>query len=1058
MKLTLFLFSVVGLLTVNATAYSQLTKLNLNLKNASAKEALSAIEKQTDYSFMYDDRKVDVNYRKTINLKDVEIDEALNSIFKGKNIKYNIVDNHIILSKGGVLQDNKRFVTIKGKVTDENGNTLPGVSIIVKNTTIGRTTDQDGLFELNVPAESKTLICSFIGMKREEISIEGKQFLNIVLKEEAVSLQEVVAIGYGTMEKRELTSSVTSVKSKDLIAGVSSSPLGAIQGKVTGLSIVNKNGADPNTGISIQLRGANSIKASQGPLVVVDGVPGGDINTIAREDIESIDVLKDASAAAIYGTRASGGVILVTTKKAKAGPAVVTYSGELSTEVVRRKAEVLSAEEYLQYERGDDYGHRTDWFDEVTRDNPFTQRHVITASGGSKNARVYASLYHKDAKGLAIGADREETGARINFDLFALDNRLTISGHTNFTNIKASFSDNNIFKMALKLNPTESPYDETHPTGLNVMTGGWEYYNPVAHINLRKNQSEWDKLQGDVTLKYKLTNDLEASFTGAIKKSTEHPYYWQSRYHKGSIDSSIRGSATQKYKTSNSKSVDFLLRYQKEIGAHRIKAFVGHSYQKFNGEGFEATNKDFPVDGVEGHDLGSGTYLSEGRAKLSSYKNPTQKLSAFLGRVNYSWNDKYLFSGSLRYEGSSKFLKDNRWGLFPAVSAGWRISEESFMRDISWIDDLKIRGGYGKTGNEGFKAGTGTRMYKADQWWLVNGTWIKTYGLDHNTNPDLQWETKTEINFGVDFEILDGKLSGKFDVYKRTSDNLIYEISVSQPPAIHDKTVMNVGSLENKGFEAELTWNAVQTKDFTYSTTLLASHNVNTLKSLWGSQTFWNRKGFPAPGNPGHSVRLAPGERIGRFHIWKHAGFTEEGNWKLYDKEGNAFDVTQQQKTQDDRQFVGNGIPKLRLSWQNSFSYKNLDLSLYFRSWLFYDVFNMIDMYYGLHNVQEQNVLKSAYGRNAHITGDKELCDYWLEDGSFLKLSALTLGYTFPKNTFGKKISNARIYFTAKDLFTLTGYSGLDPEVNINGLEPGFEEINVYPKTSSFTLGVQVQF
>ncbi|MCL3782245.1 SusC/RagA family TonB-linked outer membrane protein [Prolixibacteraceae bacterium JC049] len=1057
MKLTIALIIFVGMMGVQASAFSQSAKLDLNLKNTSVREILKKIEDQTKFSFMFDNSKIDVDYKQSLSLKDCTVNEILDQVFEGRNINYQIIDKHIILMRSKIINQNGT-VKITGQVMDEDGVTLPGVSVMIKGTTIGITTDVEGKFTLNIPQDAKTLVFSFVGMKSKEVAIEGQTSFNITLETESIGLEEVVAVGYGTMEKRVLTSSITSIKDKDLIQGVSSSPLAAIQGKVTGLSVISTNGTDPNSPISVQLRGVNSIHASQGPLIVIDGVPGGDINTIAREDIQSIDVLKDASAGAIYGTRASGGVILVTTKKAKAGPARISYTGEFSTETIRKKAEVLSPEEFVANKRGTDFGHKTNWFNEVTRDLPLTQRHVVTVSGGSKAVKVYASAYHKDAKGIAIGSSRKETGGRINFDFRALDDKLNIIGHANYTNIDADVTSNGIFNMALKLNPTQTPYDKNHVTGLNIWKGGYEYYNPVADIRLREDKKKYERLLADITFKYQLTNDLSVSMMAATNQNSSNPTYWRSRYHKSSQDDGVRGHAKHSYSRNTSSTLDWLINYNKEFGEHRIKAVAGHSYQVFDGQGFHASNTDFPVDGIKGWDLNSGTYLSEGRAGMGSYKNPTEKLAAFFGRVNYSWQDKYLFSGSLRYEGSSKFAKGNRWGLFPAVSVGWRLSEETFMQDISFISDLKLRAGYGKTGNEGFGSGVGTRMYKSDTWWLVNGVWMKTYGLAHNPNPQLQWETKTEVNIGVDFSLFKGKLTGKIDAYRRTSDNLIYSISVSQPPAIHDKTTMNVGSLENKGIEGELTWNAVDKGDFNYSTTVKLSHNKNTLKSLWGNQTYWDRKGFPAPGSPGSAVRLSPGEQIGKFYIWKFAGFTKEGNWMLYDKDGKAFDVTKRAKTNDDKRHMGNAIPKLRMAWENSFSYKNFDMSLYFRGWFFYDVYNMTNMYYGLANVKGQNVLRDAYHKNKHIKGEKELTDYWIEKGDFLKLDAVTLGYTLPKGLLGKHIRNARFYLTAKDIFTLTGYSGLDPQININGLEPGFEELNVYPKTTSFTFGVQVQF
>nr|WKN38785.1 SusC/RagA family TonB-linked outer membrane protein [Tunicatimonas sp. TK19036] len=961
-----------------------------------------------------------------------------------------LLTRHVI-AKLGIEQ------IVRGTVSARSDNSpLPGVNVLVKGTTFGTVTDLDGNYNINVPNDDDTLIFSFIGYTAQEVPIRGRSMVDVALTEDIQSLEEVVVVGYGTMEKREVTSSVTSLKSRDLISGAVS-PLVAVQGKVPGLNVLSTNGTDPNAGVSLQLRGVNSVLASQGPLIVIDGVPGGNINSVNRDDIESIDVLRDASAAAIYGTRASGGVILITTKNAKPGPATVSYTGEFFTETIRRRAETLSPEKFVEVGLGEDLGHRTDWYDEVTRDLPFSQRHVINVSGGSESARIYATVFTRRAEGIAIGSNRNEVGGRLNTDFQVLDGRGEISSNISYTNIDADFTSNGIFNMGLRLNPTETPYDPTDVTGYNVWTGGWDYYNPVADINLRTDENQYKNLLANISFRANITDHLSSSVMLAIKNDTEHPVFWRSSQHKTSREEGIDGYASQEYKRWEDKTFQWLVSYERDFGAHSINAVGGYNFQQFDGQGFSANNSNFAVDGLRANDMGAGTFLADGRAGMGSWKNPRVRLIAFFGRANYSFKDRYLLSASLRHEGSSKFAVGNKWGSFPAVSVGWRLSEESFMQNIAFLDDLKLRAGYGVTGNEGFSSSVATRMYGSDTWWLSDGEWFRTYGLSHNQNVGLQWETKEEYNFGLDFSILDNKLTGRVDVYQRDVNDLIYDISVAQPPAIHDKTTMNVGNLRNKGVEAELSWNAISRPNLSYNSSLIMSHNKSTLVTLWGSQTWWDRKDFPAPGSPGSAVRLYPGEDIGRFFIWKFAGFTEDGNWMLYDQEGNAFDVTQQSKSIEDKAFVGNAIPKVILSWNHSLTWKNFDLTMYMRGWFGHDVFNMINMYYSLPNVSGQNVLARAYEEHKDITGEKELSDYWLERGDFVKIDVLSLGYTFNTQSLDF-INNLRVYATGRDLFTFTNYSGLDPEVDINGLEPGFEALDVYPKTRTFMLGVKANF
>jgi len=944
---------------------------------------------------------------------------------------------------------------ITGTVKDSKGEALSGATITLKGSRIKTQTDVNGNFELSdVPAGS-TLTVTMIGFLNQDVPVTGNS-VNVVSSEDAQGLDEVGVVGYGSLDKKELTSAVTTIKPKDFVPGTVS-PLLSMQGKVAGLNVSSNNGSDPNSSVSVQLRGVNSVNASQGPLVVIDGVPGGDVNSVAKEDIESISVLRDASAAAIYGTRASGGVILITTKRPQIGKPTVNFTSEYFMETVRKRPQVLSPEKFVEVGLGDDLGHRTDWYDEVTNKNPFSHRQVLNVSGGSEDANVYATFVKRDAKGIALGSKRGEIGGRVNTNFRFFDGFAELSTNASYNQVDADFTNNDIFNMAMVLNPTETPYNANDLTGYNVLVGGYDYWNPVAEVMLRDDRRQYRYLLANSTLKLNLTDYLSTSATVGIKSNSEHGSFFRSAQHRLSRQDGIDGYASQAFQRNLDRVFEWTVNYTRRWEEHSVNAVGGYSYQDFNGRGFDMNNSDFPVDGIKENDMGTGSFLPDGRAGMGSWRNPWVKLAAFFGRVNYSYLDRYIVTATARYEGSSKFAPENRWGFFPGLSLGWRMSQEPFMKDVTFIDDLKFRAGYGETGNEGFGAEVSTRMYSADTWFLQNGQWFRTYGVKHNQNPGIKWEVKKEYNLGMDFTILNNKLSGRFDIYKRKIDDLIYDISVSQPPAIHDKTTMNVGSMENNGFEFELNYNAVQKENFSYRTSVVASHNTSKLNSLWGSQTFSDRKGFPAPGSPGSAVRLYPGEEIGRFFLWQFAGFTDDGYWMLYDKDGNAFDVRDKNKTVGDKKFVGQAIPTIQLSWNNEFTYKNWDANIYMRSWIGHDVFNMINMYYSLPNVKGQNVLDEAYEKHKDIKGEKELSDYWLEKGTFLKVDAINIGYTFNREMI-KPFKGLRVYATGRDLFVFTKYSGLDPEVNINGLDPGFEERNVYPKTRTFMMGLQLNF
>lgn len=1061
MKLVVILM-MITVLQVTAGTYAQ--TITLKAHHMLLPKAMEQIQAQSGYLFFLKGEELaTIEVNATINKTNLK--EAMDILTKDLDLEWVIKNKTIILrpaeqttstktkdGTGGSLQ--KRIIS--GKVVDEFDRPLEGVTVAVKGTQAVATTDISGNYHITVPDNGNALIFTILGFESTEQLIATQTTINVSLKASVSDLDEVVVIGYGSLDRRELTSPVSTLRQKDLIAGAVS-PLIAIQGKVPGLTIASTNGTDPNAGLSLQLRGVNSVNASQGPLVVIDGVPGGDINSVVREDIESINVLRDASAAAIYGTRASGGVILITTKRPQIGKANVTFTSEYFTEKVRRRPQVLTGDEFVEFGLGEDLGHRTDWYDEVTNKNPFSHRQVLNISGGSENANVYTTFFKRDAEAIAIGSKRGEIGGRINSNFTFFDGRAELNTNISYNQVDADFTNNDIFNMALVLNPTETPYNPDDVTGYNVLVGGYDYWNPVAEVALRSDQRQYRYLLANTALKVNLTEDLFTTATVGIKSNSEHGRFYRSAQHRESRLNGIDGYASQEYERWDDRIFEWSVTYNKRWDNHQVNAVGGYSYQDFNGQGFNANNSDFPVDGIREHDMGTGTFLPDGRAGMGSYKNPWVKLAAFFGRVNYSFKDRYIVTGTVRHEGSSKFAPGNKWGTFPGVSAAWRLSEEPFMKNQHFFQDIKLRAGYGETGNEGFNANVATRMYSADTWWLFGGSWNRTYGVMHNQNQNIRWEVKKEYNLGMDFTILNNRLSGRFDYYKRVIDDLIYAISVSQPPAIHDRTTMNVGSMQNQGLEVELNYHVVNNSDWNYTTTVVASHNRSKLNSLWGSQTFADLKGFPAPGSPGSAVRLFPGEDIGRFFIWQFAGFTEDGQWMLYDQNGEAFDVTARNKTIADKRFIGNGIPNLQLSWNHSVSYKNWDASVYMRSWLGYDVFNMINMYYSLPNVQGQNVLRRAYEEHREITGEKELSDYWLEKGNFFRIDVISLGYTFKKDWI-KPLSNLRLYATGRDLFVFTKYSGLDPEVNINGLEPGFEERNAYPKTRTFMVGLQANF
>ena len=956
---------------------------------------------------------------------------------------------------------------VSGRVTDAAGEPLVGATVVVVGTTTGTTTDIDGNYAINAPAAGQ-LKFSYIGYAEQTVEIGTQSVINITLQDDSQVLKDVVVIGYGTMEKKSVTSSITSIKGDDLTAGMGGSTIATVlQGKVPGLTI--SGSSSPNSSNGFQLRGVASINASQSPLVVIDGIPGGDMRALIQEDIESIDVLKDASAGAIYGTRAAGGVILITTKRAKQGRVSVNYTGEFSIESIRKYPDLLSSSEYVEYGLGEDYGSDTDWFKELTNELPFSQRHTVSLSGGTEAAQVYTSFMAQDQKGIVIGDNRKDYSGRINARFNLFDGLVEVRANAQFREAERdNRNSSGIFKMAFGLNPTIPLYDPENPSDYNVVGNGMSgtSFNPVADIMLRTKNGKDQWLLADATVKINLMKGLSLQGTVGIDKRQYQEYTYVSHDHKESIDNSRRGGASHKFSKDNRVSVEAYANYHRTFAEdHTLDVVAGYSFWQAGGESFSMSNYDFPVDGVGPWDMGVGSYLTDGRASMDSSKDPRERLLSLFGRANYSYKDRYMATVSFRREGSSKFGPNNRWGNFWAVSGGWRLSNEAFMRDIRWIDDLKIRLGYGVTGNNGFGNGYTTRMYTANDMWPTNGIWQPGYGSVRNINPDLKWEEKSELNVGFDFALFDNRLWGKFDLYYRQVNDMLYNVNAPMPPMVHDTVMKNSGSLENRGWEFELGGDIVRSKNFRYTSSVRLSHNKTRINRLGDDGFFLDEVTFPSPGNPGTAVRLQNGLELGQFFIYKYAGLDENGKWLIYDKNNEivpAIDGSTSNLIAENKHFVGNAIPKVILSWDHTFKYKNWDLSVYLRSWLDYDVFSQVNMYYGLANDSQLNVLKSAYTRNRNIKDEKILCDYWLDDGSFLKIDAINLGYTLDLRKWTRYIQSAKLYLTIRDLAVFTNYNGLNPEIDINGLYPGFEYVNdtasMYPQTTRFTLGVQITF
>ncbi len=968
-------------------------------------------------------------------------------------------------------------ISIKGTVTDPSGEPLIGVSVTVPGTRIGAATDIDGNFSLEADSKGK-LKFSYIGYVTMEEAINGRNVINVVMKENSEVLDEVVVIGYGTMDKKELTSAISHVGEKDFLTVSSLDPSMMIQGKVPGVSITNTGAGDPNNQASIQIRGVSSRSAGLGPLIVIDGVPGGNLTNINPNDIASFDILKDGAASAIYGTRGSNGVILVTTKKgSKDGNTHTSYSGTFAWDKVVKELDMMSAQDYRDVrlgwgDRGVDLGGNLDWLDAVSRTG-FTMQHTLTVSGGNERSNYRVSADYRDANGVDLRSNREEYGARASVMHTTKGGLFTINLNVAPRIIYRDNADWGVFRNAIEANPTTPLMDPENPNLYYNFQGQVVGSNPVELQKLEKNHSDTKLLDWDGTLKLNLLPLLAKDGTSDHNLSTQimfadHQYSNNDSWFRPStstlaINGGYDGEASRAYSKERQYVVEWLTNYNTRIAdKHNIKAMVGYSYQYSQYQGFSAWNKDFPNDGLGADNIGSGELAKEeGEVLMSSYKNDA-KLISFFGRVSYDFEGKYLFTASLRHEGSSKFGANHKWGDFPAVSAGWRISQESFMKDIEWINDLKIRADYGVTGNQDFGSYNSLSTMTGFGYYFYNGKYYQVWGPAKNVNPDLRWEKGKNWNIGLDFSLFNNRFYGSLNYFNRRQQDLLGNYKVSVPPYLFDETFVNVGTMKNTGFEFDLSFNAVNTKDFSYNFnvigTVMSNKFVDFSNSEYVGQDFYNMCGTEDPYPYYNLQRIEKGKSLGNFYMWKYAGITNGGEWLVYDKDGDIIRASQ--ATDEDRQVVGNGMPKFTMSTSHNFRYKNFDLALFFRGAFGFDLFNIHDFYYGTRNFTG-NVLKKAYGKNFDINPDANpvVSDYFLERGDYFKLDMLTLGYTLPTPKC-RFLDRLRVYGTVKNVFTITKFSGVDPSTyQVNGLTPGGQGSRTYyPSTRQFIVGLQLDF
>lgn len=978
----------------------------------------------------------------------------------------------VLLSSALLLVSTLTFAQSKvsGTVKDANGEPLIGVSVMEVGTNNGAVTDINGNYTLNVKPGAK-LKLSYIGFTSKTIKASGNS--QIVLDEDNTALNEVVVVGYGTMRRKDVTSSITTVKAEDLNQGVFTDPGQMLQGKVPGLVVSST--ADPNGSPTITLRGASTLRTgAMSPYYVVDGIPGVDISIVSPEDIESIDVLRDATATAIYGSKAANGVIIITTKKGSKERTNVTYNGYVAFDNILKKYDVCTADDLRQYAKDNnitlkDGGANMDWQDEVLRTG-ISHNHNVNISGGngSTNFMISADLRKREGVIKMTGFDRFNVRSLVSTK--TLKDHLTISIGANMMygkhfGVPSGNEGASVLDAMNYYSPTNAV---KNADGTWTVGSGSKNYNPLALMEENKSETVWKRNQfvGKTALELWKGLVWNVNYSWSNYQSTYSAYNTRNSQLEGIGNKN--GQATRNTYFGREQTFETYLNYDFKVGKSKWGLMGGYSWEeKKNNDGFGLS-----VEGYYNDDLGwynmsyAQTILGVQNSVQSGYLEKVRNIS-FYGRVNYSFDSRYMLQATIRRDGSSVFGKNNRWGTFPSVSAAWNITEEKFMQNQHIFDNLKLRAGYGISGNAmGFDVYSSYNTYGASGTFVYDGKTYRTYGATKNANPDLKWESTGMLNIGLDFAFLKGRLNGTVEVYHKKTKDLIWSYPVSTTQYIYGWMDANVGEMTNKGIEFTLNAVPVRTKNFMWSTTLNLSHNKNTVDKMQ-NETFHTTnltQGDPMVAGvsaDGWTQRIMEGEPIGTFYTYQYAGIVNgRSEYYVLDENGNRTGETTNNPSLKDRSITGCAQPKLNAGWNNTLTYKNWSLNAFITGVFGNDVYNSARAHYTAAQMfsDGKNVLKEFLSNPVGDASGSLPSDRYIEKGSYVRLQTLSLSYTF-RNCFNDWIQDLTLYGTANNLFTITNYKGLDPEVNMGGIDPGIDyRWSRYPHTRTFMVGVKINF
>ena len=960
---------------------------------------------------------------------------------------------------------------VSGVVTDSQGEPLIGVTVMEVGTQNGAVTDMDGRYSINV-AQGKSLQFSYVGYTAKTLRVSGNQ-LNVTLEEDNKTLNEVVVVGYGTMRRKDVTSSITTVKSEDLNRGVFTDPGQMLQGKVPGLVVSST--ADPNGSPTITLRGASTLRSgAMSPYYVVDGIPGVDISIVAPDDIESIDVLRDATATAIYGSKAANGVIIITTKKGAEERTNVSYNGYVALDKILNTYDMATASDLRQYAQTNgialkDGGADIDWQDEVLRTG-VSHNHNVSISGGNNktNYMISGNLMKRQGVIKMTGMDRLNVRSLVSTKL--LKDRLTISlGLNTMYGKHFGVPTGNEGASVLDAMNYYSPTNAIkNADGSWTVGAGSKNYNPLALMEENKSETVWKRNQFLAKTALEIVKGLfwNMNYSWSNYQSTYSAYNTRLSQLEGIGNKN--GQATRNTYFGREQTFETYFNYGLTFDKHKVDLMAGYSWEeKKNNDGFGLSVEGYYNDDLTWYNMSyAQTILGVQNSVQSGYRENIRNIS-FYGRANYSFDGRYMIQATIRRDGSSVFGKNKRWGTFPSVSAAWNITEEEFMKNQNLFSNLKLRAGYGISGNAmGFDVYSSYNTYGATGTFTYDGKLYRTYAATKNANPDLKWETTGMLNIGLDFGFMKNRINGTIEVYHKKTKDLIWSYPVPTTQYVYGWMDANVGEMTNKGIELTVNIDAIRTKDFNWMTTINLSHNKNTVDKMQNDQFHTTNltQGDPMVSGVsanGWTQRIMEGESIGTFYTYQYAG-TVNGRSEYYvlDENGNRTGETTNNPGLKDRSITGCAQPKLTAGWNNSLSYKNWALNAFITGVFGNDVYNSPRAHYTSAQMfsDGKNVLKEFLSNPVGDASGSLPSDRFIEKGTYIRLQSLSLSYTF-RNCFDNWLKDLTLYATANNLFTISSYKGLDPEVNLGGIDPGIDyRWSRYPHTRTFMFGMKINF